>query len=180
MSTLIHDIAKGKRKALTQSYEDNKERVFYIASKIAKADATRATIWAFKNAWNDLSSTSNIKENDFTCIIVRKLANYLQRNSAKSNKREIMSTCEKLSADYSATNNAISVPSELTEKMYEAIDRISKPIEEQNKKIEAHFAAKSKQKRSFTTHGYLLNRKIGLVKRASPHTVAIFLRGSRQ
>ncbi len=133
MSTLMKNIAKGNRKALMQSYEENKDRVYYIASQVDKSRASMATLWAFKNAWNDIIATANLREEDFTTYVVHKLANYLQRNSAKANQRSIMDTCEKLSIDFSMNSEAMNIPAEINEKINETIERIASPIEKYDK-----------------------------------------------
>lgn len=133
MSTLVQNIAKGKRKALIKSYEENKERVFFIAEKMDKANANKTTIWAFKNAWNDIKSTSKIKNDDFTALVVQKLANYLQRNSAKANKRDILNKCEQLNLEFSINNEQITVPTQIDQNIYDTIENISAPVENQDK-----------------------------------------------
>ncbi len=133
MSALMKNIAKGNRKALIQSYEENKDRIFYIASKVDKSRASMATLWAFKNAWNDIIATASLRDEDFTTYVVHKLANYLQRNSAKANQRSIMDTCEKLSIEFSMNNEAMNIPAEVNEKINEAIERIASPVEKYDK-----------------------------------------------
>lgn len=133
MSVLMKNIAKGNRKALIQSYEENKDRVFYIASKVDKSRASMATLWAFKNAWNDITSTAGIRDEDFTTFVVHKLANYLQRNSAKANQRSIMDTCEKLSIEFSMNNEVMNIPAEVNAKINESIERIATPVEKYDK-----------------------------------------------
>lgn len=132
MATLIQKIAKGNRKALTQSYEENKERVYYIAQSIDKSQASKATIWAFKNVWNDIISTSNIRENDFDKLVVWKLASYLQRNSANA-KKDTLDRCEKLSIEFSMNHENISIPNDVNASIAETIDRIASPVEAHDK-----------------------------------------------
>ncbi len=133
MSALMKNIAKGNRKALIQSYEENKDRVYYIASKMDKQRAIMATLWAFKNAWNDITATASLKDEDFTAYVVHKLGNYLQRNSAKANQREIMNTCEKLSIEFSMNSEQMNIPKDINDKVYETIERIAAPVEKYDK-----------------------------------------------
>lgn len=129
----MKNIAKGNRKSLIQSYEENKDRVYYIASKVDKSRASMATLWAFKNAWNDIIATASLRDEDFTTYVVHKLANYLQRNSAKANQRSIMDTCEKLSIEFSMNSEAMNIPDEVDTKINEAIERIASPVEKYDK-----------------------------------------------
>ena len=133
MSTLLQNIAKGKRKALIQSFEENKNRVYYIASSIDKSQADKATIWAFKNAWSDIAATERLKETDFTNIVINKLANYLQRTTTKLSKKDIPGKCEELSIEFSMTHASANVPADVDDKINEAIDKIAVASEKDNK-----------------------------------------------
>lgn len=133
MSTQVNNIAKGKRKALTSSYEDEKQRVYYIACQIDKNQAATATMWAFKNAWNELMTLTTTRNDIFSDIVVRKLANYLQRSSAKASKKNLIEICNEHSREYSMNKPEITVPSDVDNKIYNVIDGISKPVETQFK-----------------------------------------------
>lgn len=132
MSTLIQKISKGQRKALTQSYEENKDKIFYIATNIDKAHASKATIWAFKNVWNDIISKSNIKEEDFSRLVVLKLAAYMQRNSSNA-KKDTLSICENLSNSFSESSEALSIPTDVNNVLYDTINKIATPVEQHDK-----------------------------------------------
>ncbi len=132
MATLIQKISRGNRKALTQSYEENKERIFYIAQSIDKSQASKATIWAFKNVWTDIISNSNIREDDFSKLVVLKLAGYLQRNSANA-KKDTLDRCDKLSIEFSMNHENISIPNDVNATIYDTIDKIASPVESHDK-----------------------------------------------
>ena len=132
MSTLLQNIAKGKRKALVQSFEENKDRVYYIAKCIDKGQAEKATVWAFKNAWSDIAATSKLKETDFTSIVINKLANYLQRTTTKYSKKDLPEKCEEFSVEFSMSHASVSIPDDVNSKINETIDKIAVANEKDN------------------------------------------------
>ncbi len=140
MATLIERITIGQRKALTQSYEENKDLIYYIASSMDKALASKATIWAFKNVWNDIISKASLKDTEFSKLVTAKLASYIQRNSALS-ADEALSRCEELSNSFHDNKDTFKFPNEVDKAVYDFINRIAAPVESHNKKTYILFGA---------------------------------------
>lgn len=66
MATIIQQAVKGKRKAMMQLYEANKQKVYYISLLLLgnEAEAAEAASFAFKNVWGGITAHAIASERE--------------------------------------------------------------------------------------------------------------------
>jgi len=89
MATIIQQAVKGKRKAMMQLYEANKQKVYYISLLLLgnEAEAAEAASFAFKNVWGGITAHAIASEREFTHLVIRRVADYCKKKICKQNPK---------------------------------------------------------------------------------------------
>lgn len=89
MATIIQQAVKGKRKAMMQLYEANKQKVYYISLLLLgnEAEAAEAASFAFKNVWGGITAHAIASEREFTHLAIRRAADYCKKKICKQNPK---------------------------------------------------------------------------------------------
>ncbi len=87
MATIFEAEAKGNRKAMSELYEMNKVKVYYVSLLLTdkKEEAAEAANFAFKNAWGSILSHNVSSYEEFTHLVIRKAVHCMKR---KRNKKD--------------------------------------------------------------------------------------------
>ncbi len=91
MATIIENAAKGQRNAMTTLYENNKQKVFFIAQCLLgdPAQAENATVSVFKESWSRLESAAIATEEQFTNYIVCRVLDYCKEKLLRKNPKAL-------------------------------------------------------------------------------------------
>lgn len=89
MDSIIKNAAKGQRKAVQYLYENNKQKVYFIAKSLLlnEEQAISASIKIFRNIWNHMHASQVDTEEDFTQLVIRKTADYCKQVTTKKNSK---------------------------------------------------------------------------------------------
>lgn len=89
MATLVQNAVKGQRKAMEILYENNKQKVFFVAKSLLDNDnqACEATAQTFKGIFAGLKNEKINSEKDFTDLAVRRVAEHCKKAVLKRNSR---------------------------------------------------------------------------------------------
>lgn len=89
MPTLIQKAQKGNRDAMTQLYQNNKQRILYLCNVLLcdPTAADNACVQVFKNSWDYLLNGNISSEKEFTDFIVKKAVNHCKNKLTKKNSK---------------------------------------------------------------------------------------------
>ncbi len=89
MDTIIQKAAKGNRTALTQLYESNKQKVYFLCCSLLRnsEDAISATKWALKSALVAVNIGEVQTEEAFFVYAVKQSVSYCKKNITKKDAR---------------------------------------------------------------------------------------------
>lgn len=91
MSTTVQNAAKGQRGAMETLYEENKQKIYFIAHSLlgSRDQAISATITTFREAWNNLVSAGITTNEKFTDFAVSKVVDYCKGKAYKKNPKAL-------------------------------------------------------------------------------------------
>lgn len=89
MSTMIENAIKGQRSAMQYLYENNKQKVYYLAKSLLsdEAQAAEAVTWVFREMWMRMALEKIAAEEDFSREAVRKAVSYCKRKVTNQNAK---------------------------------------------------------------------------------------------
>ena len=89
MATVIEQAIKCKRKAMTQLYEANKKKVYYVSYLLLgkEAGAAEATTYAFRDVWGSLAVRGVQTEDEFLHLVTKKAVDYCKRRILKKDPK---------------------------------------------------------------------------------------------
>lgn len=94
----------GEHDAMKALYEENKQKVFYIAKTLLSDDqeAEKAVQWVWENVWTDASAEQIVTEEEFSLLVVRLVASYCKKKVENGNpsvfKNDLKSDTEEITA----------------------------------------------------------------------------------
>lgn len=89
MPTLIQRALRGQADAMTELYQNNKKKVFYLCYTLlgSTAEADRAATHIFKSSWELLLAGEIENEADFSNTVMKKAVNFCKTKMLKSNQK---------------------------------------------------------------------------------------------